>query len=49
MGISQFFEGDTENTLLIRADKGLYEAKLNGGNQVRSSFPLSCEYPIVQG
>jgi diguanylate cyclase (GGDEF)-like protein len=49
MGISQFIEGDTENTLLIRADEGLYEAKLNGGNQVRPSFLLSCEYPILHG
>jgi diguanylate cyclase (GGDEF)-like protein len=49
MGISQFIEGDTENTLLIRADEGLYEAKLNGGNQVRSSFLLFCEYPILHG
>jgi len=49
MGISQFIEGDTENTLLTRADEGLYEAKLNGGNEVRSSFPLSYKYPILHG
>lgn len=49
VGISQFIEGDTENTLLTRADEGLYEAKLNGGNQVRPSFPLSYKYLMPHG
>jgi diguanylate cyclase (GGDEF)-like protein len=34
MGISQVNEGDTEHTLLKRADEEMYKAKMNGGNQI---------------
>ncbi len=34
MGISQVTKGDTEDSLLKRADEALYKAKMNGGNQV---------------
>jgi diguanylate cyclase (GGDEF)-like protein len=34
IGISQFIPGDNEDTLLKRADEGMYKAKMSGGNQI---------------
>ena len=34
LGISQYIKGDTEHTLLKRADEALYKAKMNGGNRI---------------
>jgi diguanylate cyclase (GGDEF)-like protein len=38
MGISQVIEGDTEHTLLKRADEEMYKAKMNGGNQIEGKI-----------
>lgn len=34
LGISTYDDGDDENAILMRADKALYQSKLNGRNQV---------------
>ena len=33
-GVAQFEEDDSEETLVARADKALYQAKINGRNEV---------------
>jgi len=33
-GVTAFRENDTQDTLILRADEGMYEAKRNGRNRV---------------
>ena len=35
-GVAEYTEGDILESLFIRVDKALYEAKRNGRNQVKS-------------
>ncbi len=40
-GVAQHIEGDTAETLVARADHGLYRAKRNGRNRIDFAWPLA--------
>lgn len=48
-GITQFLEGDTEDTLFIRADEALYKAKNSGRNRVEIHPPLHILLKALSG
>jgi diguanylate cyclase (GGDEF)-like protein len=48
-GVTQYLEGDTENSLFVRADEALYRAKENGRNKIETEPPLHVLLKALSG